>query len=83
LGIAWFFRFFFETFFEIAQSLQAMAFVFVDPTPIDLVDRDGIEIVELLASVPDDDDEVCFFQDNEMLGHCLTGHVEQLRQPAE
>jgi len=56
-----------------------MAFVFVNPTPIDLVDRDRIEIVELLASAPDDDDEICFFQDDEMLAHCLTGHVEQLR----
>ena len=60
-----------------------MALVFVNPTPIDLVDRDGIEIVELLASPPDDDNEVCFLQDDEMLGHCLTGHVEQLRQLAE
>jgi len=49
---------FFETFFQIAQGLEAMAFVFANPTFVNLVQRNWIEIMQLLAPAPYGSDEV-------------------------
>src|SRR5262249_61675003 len=65
----------FETFFQIAQRLKTMAFVFANPTLVDLMQRHWIEIMQLLTSAPHDRDEVCLFQQDQMLGHRLAGHV--------
>src|SRR5439155_15466810 len=74
---------FFETLFQIAQRLEAMAFVFANPALGDLVQRHWIEIMQLLAPPPDDDDKVRRFQQEEMLGHRLPRHVEVFTQFAE
>ena len=60
-----------------------MAFVFANPALGDLVQRHWIEVMQLLAPAPDDDDEIRRFQQQEMLGHRLPGHVEVFTQFAE
>src|SRR6266498_5885616 len=74
---------FFETLFQIAQRLKTMAFVFGNPALGDLVNRHWIEIMQLLAPAPDDDDKVCRLQQEEMLRHRLPRHVEVFTQLAE
>src|SRR6266516_2894929 len=74
---------FFETLFQIAQRLKSMAFVFGNPALGDLVNRHWIEISQLLAPAPDDDDKVRRLQQEEMLGHRLPRHVEVFTQLAE
>src|SRR5688572_3601972 len=71
---------FFETLFQIAQRLKAMAFVFANPALGDLVQRHRIEVMQLLAPAPDRGDEVRRFQNDEVFGHCLPRHVEVLAQ---
>src|SRR4030095_6173483 len=73
----------FETFFQIAQRLKAMAFVFSNPTFVDLMQRHRIEIMQLLAPTPYDRDEVCFLQQRQMLGHRLPCHVQVFAQFAQ
>ena len=51
-------------------------FVFADPSFVDLVDRDRIEEMQLLPAVPDHREEVGGFENLEMLGHGLAGHIE-------
>jgi hypothetical protein len=67
---------FFELILQIAESLQALALVLANPALVDFVDRDGIEVVELFAAMPDGGDEVGLFEKVEVLGHSLAGHVE-------
>src|SRR2546430_1535234 len=74
---------FFETLFQIAQRSKAMAFIFANPALGDLVQRHWIEIMQLLAPAPDDDDEIRRFQQQEMLGHGLPRHIEVFTQFAE
>src|SRR6266702_2786437 len=73
----------FETLFQIAQRLKAMAFVFANPALGDLVDRNWIEVIQLLAPAPDDGDQIGRFQQQEMLGDGLPRHVEVRAQFAE
>src|SRR5437773_4597487 len=73
----------FETLFQIAQRLKAMAFVFANPALGDLVNRHWIEIMQLLAPAPDDGDQIRRFQQQEMLGHRLPRHVQVFAQLAE
>ena len=40
------------------------------------MERDGIEEVELFPSVPDHGEQVGVFENLEVLGHSLAGHVE-------
>src|SRR2546429_8337022 len=74
---------FFETFFQIAQRLKAMAFVFANPALGDLVNRHWIEIMQLLAPAPDDSDKIRRLQQQEMLGHRLPAHGEVFAQFTE
>ena len=39
-----------------------------------------VQIVELLAAVTDDGDEICLFELLEMLRHCLPSHVHVTAQ---
>ena len=73
----------FETFFQIAERLEAMAFVFANPALGDLVDRHRIEVMQLLAPAPEDSHEVRGFQQQEMFGYRLPCHVEVRAQFAE
>jgi hypothetical protein len=73
----------FETFFQIAERLKAMAFVFADPALGDLVDRHRIEIMQLLAPAPDDVDQLRRFEQQQVFGYRLPRHVEVRAQFAE
>lgn len=70
----------FETLFQITQRLKAMAFVFANPTVVDLLQRHWIEEMQFLASAPDRGDEVRLFEENQVLGHRLPGHLQMLTQ---
>ena len=74
------FIFFLEFLFQPAQSLEPMAFVFSNPTLVDLLNRDRIEVVEFLSSMPDDNDELRLLQQCHVLGDRLTRHVQVLTQ---
>ena len=63
-------------FFEIAQGLELRPLVLADPAFVDFVNRNGIEIVELFAPLPDDAEEVCTFENLEMFGYGLPGYFE-------
>src|SRR5882757_9871474 len=74
---------FFETLFQIAQRLKAMAFVFANPALGDLVQRHWIKIMQLLAPAPDDGDQIRRLQQQEMFGDRLPRHVEVFTQLAK
>lgn len=74
---------FFETLFQIAQRLKAMAFVFADPALGDLLDGHWIEVVQLFAPSPDHGDQIRLLQQQQMLGDRLTRHVEVFAQLAQ
>lgn len=59
------------------------ALIFRDPAFVELVEGDGIEEVELLTATPSGGDEVGVFEDFEVLGDGLTGHVEAAAEIAE
>jgi hypothetical protein len=61
--------------FEFGESAQLPALVPADPARADLVDGDRVQVVELLASAPHDDDEVRRLQDVEVLRDRLTRDV--------
>ena len=65
------------------QRVEARLLVFLDPTLVDLVDRDGIEEVQLFASAPLDRDEVRSLEELQMLGDGLSRHVQTTAQSAE
>ena len=67
-------------FFQIAQRLEAMTFVFANPALVDLVQRHRIEIMQLLAPAPDDGHQVRCFQQPQVLGNRLPRHVQMLAQ---
>ena len=71
---------FFETLFQIAQRLKAMAFIFANPALGDLVNRHWIEVMQLLAPAPDDGDQVRLFEENQVLRHRLPRHLQMLTQ---
>ena len=62
------------------QRTQALAFVFSNPTLVNLVNRHGIEVVQLLAPTPNGGDEIRLFQQRQVLGDRLAGHVEVFAQ---
>ena len=60
-----------------------MAFVFADPAFADLMQRHRIEEMQLLASAPDDDDQVRPLKDDQVLRHRLTRHLQVTAEFAE
>jgi hypothetical protein len=73
----------FEVFLQIAEDLEARALKFADPALVNLMERDGIEVMQFLATMPDSGDEVGLFKDHEVLGDGLAGHVEVFAEIAE
>src|SRR5215831_4018151 len=72
-----------ESFFEIGQRLDTPAFIFADPAVKDFAYRHRVEIVQFFAAAPDDDDEVSGFEEPEMLGDGLAGHVKVFAELAQ
>jgi hypothetical protein len=70
----------FETSLQIAQRLEAMAFILADPALGDLVQWHRIEEMQLLAPAPGGGDKVRLLEENQVLGHRLPRHVQMLTQ---
>jgi len=60
-----------------------IALIFADPAFVNFVDRHGVQIVQLLAPLPDHGHQVGVFQQTQMLRHRLAGHVQLPAQFAE
>src|SRR6185437_6838350 len=72
-----------QVFLQLAERPQLRPLVFAYPAIGDLVDRDGVEIVPLLAPVSLRRDEVGCLEDREMLRHRLPRHVGPLAKLAQ
>lgn len=73
----------FECAFEFGEQVEAGVLVLADPAFGDVVDGDGVEVVDLLAAPPERDDEIGVFEDAEVFGGSLAGHVEVGGEAAE
>jgi hypothetical protein len=65
-----------QAFGQIGQGAEAGRFVFVDPTLGDLLERRGVEIVQLFPAPPKRHDQVRFNQETEMFGNALARHAK-------
>ena len=54
--------------------------VLVDPTLGDLIERHRVEVMKLFPTMPQNDNEVGPFEQSQMFGHSLSGHVEVLTE---
>lgn len=66
----------FGSFFEVTQGVQVLPLKFLNPTLVDLVDGDGVKIVQLLAPPADGRNEVGVLQAAEVLRDRLARHHE-------
>lgn len=69
--------------FEGRECREARALVFADPAFGDVVDRHGVEVVQLFAPALLGGDEIGFFENTQMLGYSLTRHIHGLAQFVE
>jgi hypothetical protein len=69
--------------FELAQRLETGTLELVDPPVLELVDRDRVEVVQLLPPSPEGADQVGGFEDGQMLGGRLARHLEAGAQLAK
>ncbi|MCY1561545.1 hypothetical protein D9M68_988120 [compost metagenome] len=65
------------------QGAQAGALELSDPALVNLVQRHGVQVVQLFPALPDDGDEVGRFELLQVLRHGLAGHVHVLTQGRE
>src|SRR5262249_5378871 len=65
----------FEAPFQVRQRLQARSLIFSDPPIRDLVDRNGVQVMELLPSAFLRNDELRVLENREGLHHRLARHV--------
>jgi hypothetical protein len=79
----WFFGFVFEAFFQIAQRVQAMAFVFGDPALVNLMQRHRIQVMQFLSPMPYHIDQLCSLEQSQVLRDTLPGHGEPFTQLAQ
>src|SRR6516165_1674676 len=68
---------------EFGERTQANALVFPDPALGDLIDRNWIEVVQLLAAAPRRGDQIGALENGEVLAHRLPRHVEARTQLAQ
>src|ERR1700756_1419396 len=73
----------FQVSLQIGQGLQSRALEFADPAFGDVLDRHGIDEVQLFTAVPLPGYEIGFLKNRQMLRDRLAGHVEPLAQLAE
>src|SRR5262249_49138043 len=69
--------------FQIVESLQARLFELGNPAFVDLLQRNGIEEVQLFATAPHGGDQVRGLQYVQVLRHTLPCHVQVLAQVVE
>lgn len=70
-------------FFQFRQHTQSAPFVFVDPAIGDVLDRQRVQIVQLLAAAPNGDHKSRRFEQLEVLGYRLPRHVEVFAKLSE
>lgn len=68
---------------EFSQGKGNPTLVLVDPTFGNLTQRQGIEVMKLFSSMPENDNQVRALQPPKMLGHGLACHDQMLAQFAE
>src|SRR4030095_8971046 len=66
--------------FQLAERCKFPALEFSDPAFADLMDRNRIEIVQLLAAMPERGDEVGRFENPKVLCHRLPRHGEAVAE---
>jgi len=69
--------------FQVAQCPEAWLFEFADPALVNFLKRHRVEEVQLLAAAPVHDDEVCPFEQREVLGDALPRHGQMLAKLAQ
>src|SRR5437868_10461323 len=65
------------------ERVQAPTFIFSDPAFVDLVDRYGIQVVQLFTATPHRDDQIGLFEQSKMFAYSLTRHVQLVAQFAQ
>jgi hypothetical protein len=73
----------FEGEFEVVERAETGLLEFADPADVDFVEGNGVEEVEFFASVTADGDEIGCFEEGEVLGDSLAGHLEAGAELAE
>src|ERR1700730_18965718 len=68
---------------EIAQGIQPPPLEFSNPALLDFMDRDRVQVMQLLASLPLGDDKIGSLKHTEMLCDRLPAHVQTLAELAE
>ena len=63
---------------KLAQSQRNMAWILVDPTLGNLLQRNGVDVMKFLTAAPKVDDQICLVEQAEMFAYCLATHVEVL-----
>ena len=63
---------------KLAQSQRNMAWILVDPTLRNLLQRNWVEVMKFLTAAPKVDDQICLVEQAEMFAYCLATHVEVL-----
>ena len=76
-------RFPFQFGFEGAQRVKARLLELPDPAHGYLVDRNGVEVMKLLAPPPLHGHEVCLLQQAKVLRHRLPAHSQTVAQLAQ
>ncbi len=69
--------------FDGAEQVQARPFEAGDPAFLDLLDGNGIEVVQTLASLAYDGDQIRLGQEVEVLSDRLAGHGQVLAEFAQ
>ena len=60
-----------------------MPLIRADPPLVNLVNGYRIQVMQLFPPVPHHDDQVCRFQQTQVLGDCLSRHVEASAQSGQ
>src|SRR5260370_6852899 len=70
----------FHDFYQLGWLLKATAVIFFCPALKDLVNWQRVEKVQFLPSAPTDKNKLCRLKQRDVLGHCLTRHMEGFTQ---
>jgi len=65
---------------QLTQYVEARTFVLPDPPLCNLVDRDRIQIVQLVPALPAGDDQAGLLKQSKMLGDRLPRHLQPRAQ---
>jgi hypothetical protein len=72
-----------ECLLQVMERLHPVALVLADPALVNLIDRHGIEVMQLFTPPPHRGNEVGPFEHSEVLGHGLPRHVQMFAELAQ